>query len=472
MEYQVGNLPYEQPTDLTTLYDQLNLSYQSRHLNAYVKIEQFQPAAAEKSYRKFTQRGLRFGDDQFMITLGNFSELLGRGLLLRSYEIPGTILEDPGFRVRRGFYRDIEGFALKYQSRFIALKALRGKPLVNSLPPTFAEAARRPNLIDGLEANLHFLKNLNFGGAYLRHSRDQELTKFSTVFISGNLPWGIQIYSEYARQAGGSNDFFDFSHGAAHAFYASASGVRGPAGMSVEYKDYADFNLKFNDPPPLIREHSYVVLNRSTHVLEALNETGWQAEAFLRIAGSHLLTLNASRAENNFFGRKFIFREIFVEFDYALNDLTSVKGFWDRSEDPFKLEKPRHATGLYLEKAWPRAWGTILDLEYQAFDRQPAPAQRVKNYVVAFTLSRAPSVSAGIAWERTTDPLLTDDPNTDVVESRPRHWVGGAFGYKYNDRHFLNLFYGKRRGGPACTAGICYEVLDFEGLEIRISSNF
>jgi hypothetical protein len=404
--------------------------------------------------------------------LGNVYEIFGRGLLLRSYEIPGTILDDPSFRVRRGFYRDIDGFLLKYQSNFIELKALRGRPLFNSLPPTFADETRRPSLGEGIEAKLYFLKNLTLGGAYWRSSRDQELSKFSTVFISGNLPWNVQIYSEYAGQLSGGNPFFDFSNGSAHAFYTSANGVAGPFGMSVEYKDYNDFSLKFNDPPPLIKEHSYVVLNRSTHVLEPLNETGWQAEAFLRIGGGQLLTLNASRAENNFFGRKYVFKEIFAEFDYAVNDLTSVKGFWDRSDDPFKLEESRHAVGLYLEKEWPRQWGTTLDLEYQTFDRQPDPAQPVKNYVAAFTLSRAPAISVGIVWERTTDSLLADDPATDIVEIKPRNWLAGALGYKYNDKHFINLFYGKRRGGPACTAGICYEVLDFAGLEIRVSSNF
>ena len=38
---------------------------------------------------------------------------------------------------------------------------------------------------------------------------------------------------------------------------------------------------------------------------------------------------------------------------------------------------------------------------------------------------------------------------------------------KPNRKNTIQLFAGKRRGGPACTSGICYEVLDFKGAEIK-----
>jgi len=34
------------------------------------------------------------------------------------------------------------------------------------------------------------------------------------------------------------------------------------------------------------------------------------------------------------------------------------------------------------------------------------------------------------------------------------------------------LFLGKRRGGLACTAGTCYQVQPFEGVELRLVSRF
>ena len=38
--------------------------------------------------------------------------------------------------------------------------------------------------------------------------------------------------------------------------------------------------------------------------------------------------------------------------------------------------------------------------------------------------------------------------------------------------HSVNLFVGQRRSGLACTAGTCYEVLGFEGIEMRLLNRF
>ncbi len=472
LEYQLGNLPYTQPRELSTAYDQLNLSYGYRLLKARVKFESFTHPEAAQDYYQFTQRSASVGNDRFAFTAGNFYEILGRGLLLRSYEIPGTVREDVGLRVRQGFYRDVDGFLLKYQSRVFEVKALRGRPLYNSFPPTFDREARRPSLLHGVEASVRLLQDFTLGGAYLRNEREERLSKYSTVFLSANLPFEVQIYSEFARQFRPEQALFDFSNEASHAFYAGANYIAGPLGLSVEAKDYNDFVLLFNDPPPLIKEHPYVVLNRSTHVLEPLNETGWQAEAFLRFNAGHHLTLNASQAENDFAGRRTIFKELFAEFEYQIDEATALKVFADRSDDPFKLEAQRNAVGFYFDKEWPRQWGTVFDVEYQTFERQFTPTEQVKNYVASFTLSLAPKFSGGVLWERSTDSQLADDPRTEAIETNARNWLGGSLGFKYNDHHFINAFFGKRRGGPACTAGICYEVLDFEGVEVRWTSNF
>lgn len=136
------------------------------------------------------------------------------------------------------------------------------------------------------------------------------------------------------------------------------------------------------------------------------------------------------------------------------------------------FEKDRYAGGFYIERELPQQFGVTLDLEYQTFRRDFKPAYSVKNYVAALTVSKAPKLSAGVVWERSTDPLLTDEPPTSAIETKPRHWLGYTLGYQFNNHYLLNLFYGKRRGGPACTSGICYEVLDFDGLEVRANVTF
>ena len=81
-------------------------------------------------------------------------------------------------------------------------------------------------------------------------------------------------------------------------------------------------------------------------------------------------------------------------------------------------------------------------------------------------------LTGGIVLERSTDPLEADDPRTEQIETAARHWLSFNGGVQIDNHHLVSLFYGRRRGGPACTAGICYEVLDFEGFELRWTTTF
>jgi hypothetical protein len=184
LEYQVGNLPHEQPSDLTALYNQFNFSYQFRDWRGDIKLELFQRPRKEQDYTELTQRTLRYNRGGFDFAVGNFHALLGRGLLLRSYEIPGTILENPGERIRYGFYRDIDGALAKFASARFDVKLLRGKPLRNTFSPQSNAGQRRPFLLDAVETNVRLLENFTLGGAYLRDHRDEGMREFGSLAVS------------------------------------------------------------------------------------------------------------------------------------------------------------------------------------------------------------------------------------------------------------------------------------------------
>jgi hypothetical protein len=95
------------------------------------------------------------------------------------------------------------------------------------------------------------------------------------------------------------------------------------------------------------------------------------------------------------------------------------------------------------------------------------------NTYIAATLSRAPRFSLALAMDRSTDPAETDDPETfQVTETDAKYWFSFAGSYQINMSNVLSLFYGSRRGGLTCLSGTCYEVLPFEGLEIRWTAHF
>ena len=86
-----------------------------------------------------------------------------------------------------------------------------------------------------------------------------------------------------------------------------------------------------------------------------------------------------------------------------------------------------------------------------------------QNYVRALTWRLKSKIFVNVLAEWSNDRFLTDTI---------RNWIGGTLCYKFNQRNQFILFAGERRGEPAYSAGICYEILDFKGLEIQWIARF
>jgi hypothetical protein len=472
-EFQYGNLPYEENTDLTTSYDQLNLYYDQSNISVYGRFEYFQTPFNDRNYFALTQKRLQYEDDYFKVRIGNFYETIGRGLLLRSYDIPGSVYEDSFYRTRYAFNRDLEGVSIGYKNDWIEATALRSRPLFNPLPPNFKpDSARRPDLVDALESNFYITQDLSIGGAFMRsHSDGQnDYRELASLMYTYNLPFDVQLYGEYAFDTDAT--LFAFNREDSYALYSGLNYFYASFGLSAEYKNYNQFRMGsgYNDPPSLIKEHTYPVLNRSTHVLSTANESGFQFEAFYNFEDGHAITANITTAKNDLAITN-EYREYFLEGYYQVNDFLSFKTFIDYATDERKGEEDRISVGLITDKSFNYEWNLSLDLQYQTY-RQTVFNQDVENYFTSLSFSYLPSLTISLVFEATDDLLLTDNPNTFDIENNLRTWLGSNLRYKINRTHTLDIFAGKRRGGPACTSGICYEVLDFKGVELRFSTRF
>jgi hypothetical protein len=194
--------------------------------------------------------------------------------------------------------------------------------------------------------------------------------------------------------------------------------------------------------------------------LQPINETGYQVEAFYSFPDFSMLTFNHTIAINDF-GSQFIFQEYFLEYDFRLPGDHNTRLFLDYAEDPFKLEARRISTGAYVE--WKISPSGLLNTyyEYQTFARSES---QVYNHVAVLGITLHPKLAVNLTGEISNDPFLT--------ENEFRTWLGGNLRYQLNHRNTIQLFGGQKRGGPACNAGICYEVLDFTGVEFRLTSRF
>ena len=174
-----------------------------------------------------------------------------------------------------------------------------------------------------------------------------------------------------------------------------------------------------------------------------------------------ILTLNTSLAHNKQPNREFTFKEYFAEYGFVLFDIIDTKFFVDFADDPFKLEQQRLSIGLNAN--WKMLTHSSAEIGYQnqRFERL---SQRVENHVLSLDFQYNPELSTNILFEYSNDPFLT---NGEFAT-----WLGAGMRYKLNRKNNLQIFVGNRRGGPACQAGVCYEVLDFKGVELRFSSRF
>jgi|GEM_PF-4580633 len=132
------------------------LDYSFKRFRAGVTVEQFYSAHKERNYTNISQYWLQYSSGPLKIKLGHFYETLGRGLLLRSFEIPNSLLEDKSYRTRYFNHRDISGITMKYRRKKFSTTLLYGKPLNNVLPPGMKVQYRRPDKIAAIHSDFSF----------------------------------------------------------------------------------------------------------------------------------------------------------------------------------------------------------------------------------------------------------------------------------------------------------------------------
>jgi hypothetical protein len=298
-EYQYGRLPND-TSSISTIYNRLVANYNYRSLKASATLELFQTPLDGSSYVKLSQFSLHYKHKPFEVKIGNFYETIGRGILLRSFEIPGAILEDLSYRSRHYFNRDVLGVSVKFQHKNFQTKVLYGNPLNYVFPPNQEMSLRRPDAIAAVYAEYN-LKQQTIGIAAMNHWNSDVDKLFLMTTASGNIANVLSYYTEIAKNV---SDFAigDFSDEASYAIYGGLNFALNNFGASAEYKNYKNMLIGagINEPPALVKEHSYRVLNRSTHVLQPTNETGYQLELFYTFPNLSTLTFNNARAINNF----------------------------------------------------------------------------------------------------------------------------------------------------------------------------
>lgn len=467
LEYSFGNVPGEEPSDVHALYDQFNLQYKLNAFTASVRFENYYSSLEQRDeYSKITQFAVGYRKKGWDLKIGNLQETLGKGLLFRGYDIRNSVFENQIYRVKSGFYRDLQGAKAGFENKHFSIKLLHGKSLVSELPPS--ERDRRIDEVSAAEAGIN-IGNQRIGGIYMSNRNNTEKAEYLSAFAEGALFKKFSYYGEYAHGISGDQRFLNHNAEAAYGAYFNLNYASSGLGITLEVKDYQNFFIGsgISDPPTLVKEHSYRLLNRSTHVPFLFDESGLQLEVFFVPATNQLITINHSRNKNEI-GESTLFKsaEYFAEWQVTTKNDNQMKVYADYSFDDLLAENARYATGVYYTYLLPDGYNLAFESEFQHLERTIIEKEKFQNVYAGIILSRSTKYSAGLIWEFTNDNKYADLSGTERVE-KVQHYPGVNLSYRPNRKNTLQLFAGKRRGGPACTAGICYEVIDFKGVELR-----
>ena len=156
-----------------------------------------------------------------------------------------------------------------------------------------------------------------------------------------------------------------------------------------------------------------------------------------------------------------MFREYFLEYDFSLSEMNTTRVFFDYADDPFKLEEQRISAGVNTDWQVSETSTIKTDYEFQTFKRL---GENFQNHVFVLGYSYKSKIIGNIVTEYSNDSF--------IVTNGSKIWIGANVKYQVSKSNSLQIFAGERRGGPACNAGVCYEVLDFKGVEIRLTSRF
>ena len=497
--FQLGNWPPSMPDrgtpDRESFYDRLDVQYLSGSVLAGVRFETDRNSDLENEYAGFTQRFVDWNDTGGLhLRVGNCTTILGRGLVHRSFELPGVVLEETGFRTRFTPVRDVDGVLAEFERGPVALRAIGGAPSegdVSLAHEEILDVPRHHGHIAGGQGVLALPRQARLGAIVMRspggvdpatglpnqHTVGSGFLELDPLHVFGLRGPALPVYTEYAQldRTFGQWWAFDVSDPTPHALYAGTNVLWGTVALSLEWKDYSQFRLGTNDPPSLVPEHTEALLNRTTHVLVANNEEGYQVEASWAPRPWGSLVVNRSRADGANGDR-------YEEWYAALRALPrggdGLDGgvFYDRGADSTTGIIRRDTYGFDITARWRARWSAKLDVERQTSERKgfiastsSIGAVRFEDVHVSLVATLADVGSLGFNWDRTTDEL---DPSWDAGRTTPLQlfsWVANA---RISEGHEAVLFLGQRRGGLACTAGTCYFVQPFEGFEARIVSRF
>lgn len=435
--------------DRSILEDWADLNYQINKFKAGIRYEVNHPpdpfifdrdSLVDEYALTFRYAQMRY--KRMQITVGNYYEMFGRGLTLRTYE-------DRNLRVDN----NLDGVKFGYKGKKFRAKAIAGKMR--------DKYNRRKEILYGADGEFKPLSGLTVGGSYLMQDGGSS-QQDALLAIRGNY----------------SRDWYDFYTEVVQPDWHNKTSVYAALNLSfekisitMEYKDYDSLSFKnkydteYNTAPSLSREHTFSLLNRHPHALNQDNEKGYQFEATITPWERLEVLLNHSQTFSQQKQRLFSewYAQVHMDFEQdfelyggiAWNEDLSTQNLTPLIDGSFDISKRDQIHVSYQHQHTTNTL-RIKNVYKSEYD----------NDLILLEYSRSPWLSAAIVVEWTNEDQL---PNWSGGQNK---WFYGQLNFNIWQNQRLSLLYGSRKEGFVCVGGVCRYEPEFKGFELQLTNRF
>jgi hypothetical protein len=459
--------------------DWLNLDYRFDNFSAGIRYETFQPndpnTAISRGKEKYSDIDFKyfnvnFGNKKanFEITVGNYYALIGRGMILKSYEDRNLRLDNNllGILITvnySGFkFTGLSGSAANSNNErkdilyltdleYKGLKFIRGGV-------TFASN----------KSEVEGLSNTHLGSVRVQ-------TSFAG--FEGYFEYGLKKNSDYS-----SSIFANSENFVGKGIYGSVSYYYDIFSITGEYKLYDNFGFRsydqtinYNQPPSTRNDYSYQLFNRHPSTLDADNEKGFQLEATADFSEKSSLLMQYSetrtldkdsyiqRINGQSLDSRLRFREASGEYSSEWSD--KFKTIFSLGYNEELDGNTENFTGVIDMRYSLDPTNTIrLILEHQE-------TKNVSNFEQYFadvlSLEYLSSPKYSIAWVM---EVKTKEPIPGNRIQLFWNYLQGTL--KVGEHTDLSLLVGSREAGIICIGGVCRYEPEFRGIEFKMVNRF
>lgn len=466
---------YDVENETEILENWFNLDYRYGIFSTGIRFDVFQPndpsnainrgkvRYADISY-KYLKAELGNKKRGLDITIGNYYELFGRGMILKSYE-------DRAIRIDN----NLLGVNVSARYDGLRLTALTGMA-ENSV-------GEREDVLHAFDLEYRFAKFLRAGGTFAVNRPDDSNispTRMASMRIQPSF-WNFDFYGEYGMKFNDdiSNNYFNGEDKyVGEAIYGNMNFYYGNFGLSAEYKKYDNFaftsndqSVSYNTPPAVKRDQQYILLNRHSTEINANNEQGFQLELNYNISEHTTAVANYSYSEtlgsSSFYqeqrgqnreSSKF-YEDVYVNLQHEWSDkFTSIVAF-GYGEEYYTLTKS--ITPIVELRYYADEINSFKLIAEHQQTQSLATNEKYYDDVLVLEYLRSPKFSVSIVSE-----MLTTEPEEGHTVRNMWNFI--QFGYKFWEHTDVSVAIGSRQAGTICIGGVCRYEPEFRGVELKM----